>query len=102
LGKGTQAIQEETFRNVKLIEELLRAWNEHRQALSGCAKTGKKLAKAMEELGHRVEKTSITGSLSPIMKRELISSSDTETCRCCYRGMCRDHGKMGKKGGEGV
>jgi hypothetical protein len=65
LGKGTQAIQEETFRNVKLIEELLRAWNEHRQALSSCAKTGKKLAKAMEELGHGVEKTSITGALSP-------------------------------------
>jgi hypothetical protein len=65
LGKGTQAIQEETFRNVKLIEELLRAWNEHRQALSSCAKTGKKLAKAVEELGHGVEKTSITGSLSP-------------------------------------
>jgi hypothetical protein len=65
LGKGTQAIQEETFRNVKLIEELLRAWNEHRQALSSCAKTGKKLAKAMEELGHGVEKTSITGSFSP-------------------------------------
>jgi hypothetical protein len=65
LGRGTQAIQEETFRNVKLIEELLRAWNEHRQALSACAKTGKKLAKAMEELGHGVDKTSITGSLSP-------------------------------------
>jgi hypothetical protein len=64
LGKGTQAIHEETFRNVKLIEELLRAWNEHRQALSACAKTGKKLAKAMEELGHGVDKTSITGALS--------------------------------------
>lgn len=64
LGKGTQSIQEETFRNVKLIEELLRAWNEHRQALSACAKTGKKLAKAMEELAHGVDKTSITGSSS--------------------------------------
>ena len=61
LGKGTQAMQEETYRNVKLIEELLRAWNEHRQILSACAKTGKKLAKAMEDLGHGVEKTSITG-----------------------------------------
>ena len=61
LGKGAQSIQEETFRNVKLIEELLRAWNEHRHALSVCAKTGKKLAKAMEELGHGVDKTSITG-----------------------------------------
>ena len=63
LGKGTHSIQEETFRNVKLIEELLRAWNEHRHALSVCAKTGKKLAKAMEELGHGVDKTSITGLL---------------------------------------
>lgn len=64
MGKGTQSIQEETFRNVKLIEELLRAWNEHRHALSVCAKTGKKLAKAMEELGHGVDKTSITGMLT--------------------------------------
>lgn len=54
-------MQEETFKNVKLIEELLRTWNEHRQALSLCAKTGKKLAKAMDDLGHGVEKTPITG-----------------------------------------
>jgi hypothetical protein len=54
-------IQEEAFRNVKLIEELVRAWNEHRQALSACSKSGKKLAKAMEDLGHGVEKTSMTG-----------------------------------------
>jgi hypothetical protein len=69
LGKGAQAMQEETFRNVKLIEELLKAWNEHRQALTACAKTGKKLAKALEELGHGVEKTSITGVLSLTERR---------------------------------
>ena len=63
-------MQEETFRNVKLVEELLRAWNEHRQVLSACAKTGKKLAKAMEDLGHGVEKTSITGMSFPISHRE--------------------------------
>jgi GTP cyclohydrolase I len=54
-------MQDDTFRNVKLIEELLKAWNEHRQALSGCAKTGKRLAKAMDELGHGLDKTGVAG-----------------------------------------
>ena len=35
-------------------------------------------------------------------RSELTSSSDSETYRCCYRGMCGDYGKMGKKDGEGV
>jgi hypothetical protein len=52
-------MQDKTFRNVKLVEELLRAWNEHRQALSACAKSGKRLAKAMDELGQGGDKTSI-------------------------------------------
>lgn len=58
---GSTAMQDDTFRNVKLVEELLRAWNDHRQALSACGKTGKKLAKAMEELSQGVDKTSVTG-----------------------------------------
>lgn len=67
---------------MKLIEELLRAWNEHRHALSVCAKNGKKLAKAMEELGHGVDKTSITGKIvhSAFFKiRDLTISSDVKT-----------------------
>lgn len=96
-------MQEETFRNVKLIEELLRTWNEHRQALSQCAKTGKKLAKAMEELGHGLEKGSITGSLSlRISVVYLTSSSNAETYRSSYRGLCGYHREMGKEGGKRV
>jgi hypothetical protein len=52
-------MQDDTFRNVKLVEELLRAWHDHRQALSACAKTGRRLAKAMDELGQGLDKTSI-------------------------------------------
>jgi hypothetical protein len=65
-------MQEETLRNVKLIEELLRAWNDHRQALAACAKTQKRLARAMDELGQGVDKTSlICGSNLEVCMREL-------------------------------
>jgi hypothetical protein len=37
-----------------------------------------------------------------LLKSGLMSSSDAETYRCCYRGMCGDYGKVGQKGGEGV
>jgi hypothetical protein len=68
-----------------LIEELLRAWNEYRHALTVCAKSGKKLANAMEELGHGVDKTSITGALSRYFDiRDLTISSDVETDSCGY------------------
>lgn len=58
--ENPKRMQDDTFRNVKLVEELLRAWNDHRQALSACAKTGKRLAKAMDELSQGLDKTSIT------------------------------------------
>lgn len=103
------AMQDDTFRNVKLVEELLKAWNEHRQALAGCAKTGKRLAKAMCELGLGLDKTGVAGEsrlaamgMGSEVETDPESSADAETDGICFRRVRRRDCQMGEKGRQGV
>lgn len=98
-------MQDETLRNVKLVEELLRAWNEHRQALLACAKSGKRLARAMDELGQGTDKTSLICTSASYVGWNDSShdlSADTETECDSVRGLCRDNCQMGKEGRQGI